>query len=488
MNINYKASPTVTLFHGDNAFFRGIMGPFGSGKSVGMCMEIMLKALAMPPGRGGKRRSKWAVVRNHYRELTDSTVKTWLEWFPPNKFGQWHKNDLTHYVRFDDVELDVVFRALDKPEEISKLLSVEYTGAWFNEAREIPFAILDAMTGRVGRFPPPNEKIDYWSGIIADTNPPDTDHWWYKMGEEPETWLRRGNPDITDEELEAELKEFTDEYKFYRQPSALSKLAENLENLKPDYYKRLALGKTREWKKVYVHGDYGFIVDGKLVYPEYVDEFHCSDKIKPINGAEIIRGWDFGLTPACVFAQVTSNGQLIVFDELISEEMGVDRFSDIVLQHSATKYPGFKFVDYGDPAGNQRAQTDEKTCFMILHGKQILIEAGKQDVTLRLESVKKALMSVVSGKPGFLIHPRCKSLRKGFMGGYQYKRMSTSGFEKYQDKPDKNAFSHPHDALQYICTQIHGIGLIDPGSQYEEEYDDPDDSPNNDGRSKRTGY
>ena len=44
---------------------------------------------------------------------------------------------------------------------------------------------------------------------------------------------------------------------------------------------------------------------------------------------------------------------------------------------------------------------------------------------------------------------RCSSLIKGFEGGYQYKRMEVSG-ERYADKPDKNMFSHIHDALQYL--------------------------------------
>ena len=48
-----------------------------------------------------------------------------------------------------------------------------------------------------------------------------------------------------------------------------------------------------------------------------------------------------------------------------------------------------------------------------------------------------------------LVDFRCKHLVKGFEGGYQYKRMQVSG-ERYADKPDKNHYSHVHDALQYL--------------------------------------
>jgi hypothetical protein len=56
---------------------------------------------------------------------------------------------------------------------------------------------------------------------------------------------------------------------------------------------------------------------------------------------------------------------------------------------------------------------------------------------------------MVDGKPAFLIDRRCSQLIKGFEGGYQYKRMEVSG-ERYADKPDKNMYSHIHDALQYM--------------------------------------
>jgi hypothetical protein len=56
---------------------------------------------------------------------------------------------------------------------------------------------------------------------------------------------------------------------------------------------------------------------------------------------------------------------------------------------------------------------------------------------------------MIEGKAAFMIDRRCPILIKGFEGGYAYKRMEVSG-ERYADKPDKNMFSHVHDALQYL--------------------------------------
>jgi len=42
-------------------------------------------------------------------------------------------------------------------------------------------------------------------------------------------------------------------------------------------------------------------------------------------------------------------------------------------------------------------------------------------------------------------------IRRGFNGRYQYRRLQVVGEERYKDVPDKNDFSHLHDALQYAA-------------------------------------
>jgi len=44
----------------------------------------------------------------------------------------------------------------------------------------------------------------------------------------------------------------------------------------------------------------------------------------------------------------------------------------------------------------------------------------------------------------------CHSLRKGFAGGYQFKRFRVAGEDRFHGKADKYSFSHPNDALQYL--------------------------------------
>jgi hypothetical protein len=460
-------------------------------------MEIQKRAQEMPRSViDGKRKSRWAAVRSTYRELNDSTVRTWKEWFPEEVFGVFKKNDMTHYIRYGDVELDVVFRALDKPDDVRKLLSVEYTGAWLNEARETPKVILDALEGRVGRYP---RKVDvpdkedgssgFWYGIIGDTNPPDTRHWWYYLDQNPGKFVDHSSP-IDPEE---QIRMIQEHYHFLSQPSGRSALAENVNNLPKGYYERLAVGKSPDWTKVYIEGEYGFVIDGRPVFPEYRDSTHCSQNIRPQKSLPILRGWDFGLCPACTFTQVTSRGQVLVFDELVSDSMGVDRFGDTVVEYSKITYPGFEFQDFGDPAGAQRAQTDEKTCFQILEGKGILVTPGRIDLTSRLESVRYALNRMVDGRPGFQLHPRCEVLRAGFQGGYQYRKMNISGGDKFMEKPDKNSYSHVSDGLQMTLSAIFGDQIIDPndinrGADDEGFQEYAHAAQRGTGRSTVTGY
>jgi len=48
------------------------------------------------------------------------------------------------------------------------------------------------------------------------------------------------------------------------------------------------------------------------------------------------------------------------------------------------------------------------------------------------------------------VSPKASNIRKGFNGAYCYKRVQVGG-ERFKDVPEKNKYSHPHDALQYAC-------------------------------------
>lgn len=458
-SLNYKPDgETLKLFMKDDSFLRGLRGPVGSGKSVACCIEVFRRALMQKQGDDGKRKSRWAVIRNTNPQLKTTTIKTWLDWFPEDEWGSFHWSvPFTHHIKKGDIDLEVIFLALDRPEDVKKLLSLELTGVWINEAREIPKSIVDACSMRVGRYPSMRDGGPTWYGVIADTNPPDTEHWWSILS---------GDAVLPDyiSKSEAKMLVKPDNWTFYNQPPAMLEIKdkdnqvsdyednptkENGKNLTGDYYKNIIRGKTKSWIDVYVLNKLGQVSDGKPVYESFVHNTHVAKGDLAIaDGVPVFVGIDFGLTPACVFAQ-RLRGRWIVFDELVAEDMGIVRFSELMKQHMAQYLPR-EFIIFGDPAGDQRVQTDESTPFQILRGRGLNARpAPSNDVALRLEAVTAVLNRMTDGESGMLIDPKCTNLIKGFDGGYHYKRLQVSG-ERYDDRPNKNRFSHVHDAFQYL--------------------------------------
>jgi hypothetical protein len=453
-----KYSPpgkNAAKFHESDSFVRGLMGPVGSGKSSSCCVEIVARALRQRPSRDGIRRSRWLIIRNTYPELKSTTIKTWETWFPANVAPIKWDTPITSTMKINNIgdgtglELEVMFMALDKPTETGKLRSLELTGAWINEASEVPKEIFDMVTQRVGRFPSKLQGGPSWCGIILDTNPCDDDHWYYKLAEE-----------------ERPL-----EWEFFRQPGGLirdaegayipNQDAENVFNLPGGYgyYLQQVPSKSEDWINVFLLGNYGSTKDGKPVYPEYNDKVHCLHKnVEGERGLPIVLGWDFGLTPACVILQVTGRGKIIILDELVSEDMGIRQFTnDIVKPVLMNKYSGFQIHSAGDPAGNIRAQTDERTCLQELLEAGIYTEpASTNDFIPRRESVAFFMTRMMDGEPAFMLNPRCTNLRKGFLGRYKFERLKTSGNARYKDRPVKDIYSHIQDALQYACLKVRG--------------------------------
>jgi phage terminase large subunit len=466
----YIPNATGALFHNDNTFVQLIMGPYGSGKSTICVNKIVEHACRMPVWHNGRRRAKWLIIRNTSGELQSTTLQTWLTWF--GDLGDIKKRQkplLTYEHTFNDghglIELQLVFIALDRDEDIRKLKSIEATGAYINELSEVPQAVLHHLIGRVnGRYPSPafcNQP--YWSGIICDTNPPDEDHWIYR-----------------DFELNP-----TPSYKIFHQPSGLivnaddgsfAKDAEgnyiqnpecdNYPNLSKDYYVKLAEKRSEGFIKVYCGGKYGLVESGKRVYPEYNDDLHSVQRLDAIQGLPIHLGWDFGLTPSCIVVQITPRGQLRVLREYTSEDMGIRTFAKgIVLPGLITDFVYNKVGESeADPAGAAGDMImEELSCIGELNNLGILTNgASTNDIDVRHSSVRYFLNSMIDGQPAFLIsREHCPTLRKGFINGYHFKRLSISGDERYQDKPNKNKFSHPHDGLQYIAMKFAADRIIE---------------------------
>jgi hypothetical protein len=461
-SLKFKPAGSVLReFMRDQSFVRGIRGPVGSGKSAGCCIEIFRRAGEQKPHTDGIRYTKWAVIRNTNPELKTTTIATWLDWFPENEWGKFRWSPpYTHHIKKGDIDLEVLFLPLDSPEDVKKLLSLEVTGIFVNEAREVPKAIIDGATMRVGRYPGANKGGCTWKGVIMDTNAPEEDHWWPILsGESP-------LPEhITAEQALMLAK--PDNWKFFNQPAAMledktehgdlsayrtSPHAENLDNLYKGYYENMIRGKMKSWIDVYVMNRLGVVEEGKMVYEGFTDKTHLTNTpLETIPHHEILIGMDFGLTPAAIFCQRLPNSRWLILRELVAGDMAAKRFSREIKHVMATYFPDHKYRMWADPSGDFRAQTDEVTPFQILRSCGIkATPAPSNDPVLRIESVSGLFARMVEGMPGVLIDEKlCPVFVAGLKGGYHYRRLRVSG-ERFDDRPNKNRYSHIQDAFQYV--------------------------------------
>lgn len=454
-------------------FLQLIQGPWGSGKSVACCIKIWMLASAQRADRSGVRKSRWIVVRNTYPDLENTTIKTWLEWFPEAVYGTFRRTKpFTHFIKVpwpqDDgspgsVECEVIFLALEDEEDRKKLLSLEATGFWFNEAREIHKGIIDDATGRAGRFPRAIDGGPSWHGVLCDTNAPDEEHW---------IPIMRGDVLAPDYFTEDDIREHTkpDNWEFFLQPAGMvevtdangivtgyepNPLAENTKYHPKDYYANAIKGKKPSWIRVNILNKLGRNMDGKPVFETFREEVHIAkEPIRIDPHALVCVGVDFGRTPSAVFGQCV-RGQWRIVHELCGQNMGATRFAPMLKREIATRFPGMQVAMWGDPAGDDAGQASDDTPFKIFraHGMKIQKAYKNNKLSIRLAAVENVLKRNNDDNtgPGLLVSPTAITLKNGMAGGYQFKRIHASGnTSKFSDLPDKNKYSHIADALQYM--------------------------------------
>lgn len=446
VDLVYTPPPTVDRFHLSSAFVKGLRGPVGSAKTTACIMEVYTKAHRIAPCRDGVRRSRTVAIRNTYGELRSTTIKSWESWFGPHNGFPKVVYDTPIVWRYrvnyreGPVEMEVYFLALDRPEDVAKLKSLEATWVWLNEASELPKAVLDMATARVGRFPSKLHApagVAQWPshyGVVMDTNSMDDDHWYYHLAEVEQP---KG-------------------FAFFTQPGGFSPEAENLENLpgNQSYYTRMAAGKSQAWIDCFIHCHYVCVMDGRAVWPEFNERIHVAESpLSVYRGLPLRLGHDYGLTPATVILQVSPRGQVRVLREFCvwDQTMGVRQFTEnVVLPALHNEFSAMEVISVGDPGGNIRAQTDERTAMDVQSELGLSTKPAHTNLfTPRRDAVAHYLTRMIDGEPAFILDPSCQKLRRGMNGRYRFRRMALSGEARYTDVPDKNMYSHVCEALQY---------------------------------------
>jgi len=222
-------------------------------------------------------------------------------------------------------------------------------------------------------------------------------------------------------------------------------------NLPAGYYQQMLLGKNLDWIRCYAEGQYTYVQEGKPVWSEYDDNM-MSGEVDYDPSVPLQVGLDFGLTPAAVIGQRFANGRWVVLHEIVTFDMGLERFGQQLLAELNARFPKAQLMVWGDPAGMQRDAIYEVTAFDYLRTLGLRAQpTPSNDFKVRREAGAAPMQRLINGKPGLIVSTSCKLLRKSLAGGYHFKRVSIgSGQERFRDTPNKNEHSHVGDAFGYL--------------------------------------
>jgi hypothetical protein len=474
-----------------------IMGPGGSGKTVGSCYKgPYLASSWFPVCRDGVIRVKLTVLRPTYRDLARTALQSWHneKMFPEKhpytvEYTGGIDRPVVHKLKWATkrgnamvpVEFTAEFAAIGdaNPEQFAK--GYETSFGWGNEIDTLPERVPGLMFSRTGRYPAVDQiapsELDRVMGpyikimrelglkieddeillpriFFGDCNPPEPDNWVnMNLIENPEKFPL---------------------YKLFRQPGGLSANAENRIGKPRSSYEQDLQTMTKSDGRRYVHGEIGYGSDGAAIY---VDDFntmvHRSDEpLKPAPGLPIGLGVDAGGSPAAVITQDMPNGQLRVLREICADPgTGPARFSEMLFNVLITDFPQMAISEaYGDPSAWYGAdKVKGELAWMEIVSRAlgiVILPTETNEISLRHDAVRWYLSKRIDGNtPGLLVDPRCKKLLGGFASHYKLSKNASAG-KTDSIEVVKNEYSHPHDALQYKCLGHRGrMGVVRSAAQ-----------------------
>lgn len=456
--INYTPPPTIAAFIKDyrpgELFYDWIVGPVGSGKTTGIFFKLVRMAKMQKPGPDGIRRTRAVVVRNTAPQLRDTTLTSWSYWFKDGQAGRWRATDKNFILRFDDVECEVMFRPLDTPDDVARVLSLEVTFAIIDEFVQIPQEIINALSSRVGRYPPARDGGATNWGIWGSSNPDTEDNWWFDYLHNRDIVKKYGEPNKNADSINAT---------YFLQPSGFAPNAENIENLPggQGYYDNQRQGKSEAWVKQFLEAEWGFSIAGQPVVPTFRSDLHVAKtrlKFNPLR--KLVVGLDPGVgNMSAILGQEDEWGRLLVFAELIASGYGAQRFvTDKLRPFLNMRFPNADVLIAPDPAAANRAQTDEKTVVSILQKYYPVSIEQNNRLPLRLDAIEHYSTRLTDVGPALQIDPEgCPVLIRALKGGWRYVLDPKKGVVRGSE-PEKNSYSHPGDGFGYLCRYYHRAG------------------------------
>ncbi len=409
-----------------------LYGSTGSGKSTA-AFDVATETMLAFPGTYvlGARRT--------YVEIEDSIYTTFADHL--DKYGVDYttsKGKYTHYlnngsrIRFRSAEKTATRKKSDKADELG---STEYSLAIMEECDEIPEEFARTVSGRMRQATGVERKI-----IFYICNPPSKDHWIYRFFfEDPEN-----PPDDPASRKRAIHMPVEANREHVGEAYIRTLYADYADN--PAYFQRL------------VKGHFGPTVKGFPIYgAHFRPAIHVADKAIRKNWNRdypLQRSWDFGFRrPACiVFQDDIDTGQLRIFREFLGDRILLDPFADRALAQLHAEFPGARWEDFCDPAGDSADNQGrtKKTAVDILRGKGLHVKFQRTSVEYGINIIAEQLALLLPSRwgpqPAIIIDPSCTITIEAFEFGYCNEK------EVLNDaiRPAKDGYyEHLLDALRY---------------------------------------
>jgi phage terminase large subunit len=306
---------------------------------------------------------------------------------------------------------EIWFGGLDDGERTERILGLEFSTIYFNEASQLDYSSVQMALTRLA------EKNDLKKKVYFDFNPPKKTHWSYPL------FIKQLDPIDNVPLINPE------EY-----GSLQINPESNIRNIDEDYIKMLQAMPEADRLR-FLEGEFSDESDGQAYYAfrreEHVEEFEK-------RPGTIFGGMDFNVDPmTSALVQYIDNTFWVLDEVYLRGSSDTYKMCD---ELKTRRYSGIKVIP--DSTGRNR-KTSGQTDFQILKDSGFTVESTHNPfVTDRVNNVNRLL---TAGR--IKIHPRCKKLINDLERvSWRDNKLDQSGANKH--------LTHISDCLGYVCWKL----------------------------------
>lgn len=386
--------------------YGALYGGSRSGKTFILIYLLIVRAL--------KVKSKHVIIRKTFNSVKRSV---WMDTLP--KVIRMCFPEIEDQVRWDKTnfilnlpnESQIYLTGLDDSKGAEKILGLEFSTEYFNEASELDYSTIQIAISRLA------EKNNLKKRVWFDFNPPSKRHFSYWL------FIKKQNP------IDNEPLKNPDDYGYI-----LMNPTDNLENIDEDYIKILEAMPEKD-KNRFLMGLFSDDDDGAAYYA-FDRETHVQET-KQMAGAMYI-GMDFNVNPMTAVILQYVNNQFHIHDEIYLENSDTYKMCDSLIKK------GISGLVIPDSTGKNR-KTSGKSDHEILKENGFKIPSVQNPfVTDRVNNVNRLLTA-----NRIIINPKCKKL----IGDLE----KVSWKDNKLDQKTDSMLTHISDALGYALWHLEPI-------------------------------